>query len=84
MSESGDVAEFNITGEAIGTVGLFLSVSALIAFSICLGSLALGDIVLAAVAGMAAIAAFALSMTCFVVESERSIDEVADIPVPVA
>lgn len=72
MSERADAAHGSVTGEAVGTLALFLNVVAFIAFSICLGSFAVNDVVLAAATGLTAVGAFVVSMVCFAVESGRS------------
>ena len=58
------------TAEAAGTTGLFLLVTAVIAFAICVGSGGLADGLLALVAGVVALVSFVTSIACFVAQAE--------------
>lgn len=82
MSERAKAAHGSATEEAVGTVALFLNVIAFIAFSICLGSLAVNDILLAVAAGFVSVAAFVVSLACFVAESGRTANQ-ADSVLPI-
>lgn len=58
------------TAEATGTTGLFLIVTAVIAFAVCLGSWGLSDGLLAFAAGAVALVSFITSIGCFIAQAE--------------
>lgn len=63
--------ESGAASEALGSIALFLNVTALIAFAVCLGTFALEQSVFAALAAVVAVATFALSMVFFAKDSGR-------------
>lgn len=57
--------------EALGSVALFLNVTALIAFAVCLGTFALEQSLIAAMAAAVAVVTFIVSMVFFAKDSGR-------------
>lgn len=65
-------------GDAVGTSGLFLIVTAVIAFAVCLAGAGLARGGLALTAGTIAVLSFAASVACFSAESGRDSTECPD------
>ncbi|MCT7662163.1 hypothetical protein [Mycobacterium deserti] len=57
--------------EAIGTTGLFLNVTAVIAIAVCLAGWTSSDATLALLAGAIAVISFVSSILCFLAQAEE-------------
>lgn len=57
--------------EAIATASLFVLVTSVIAFVVCLGSWGHSDMLLAIVAGIVALVSFAVSIVCFLAQADE-------------
>jgi hypothetical protein len=57
--------------DAVGTTGLFLLVTAVIAFAVCMAGLTLARAGFAMTAALVTLFSFAGSMACFIAESSR-------------
>ena len=71
MSDGNSVLGDDPIGDAVGTTGLFLIVTAVIAFAVCVGGLGLAGGGFALTAGLVALFSFAASIACFVAENRR-------------
>lgn len=78
-------APADATTEAIATTALFLNFTAVIALAVCLASVGMSDVVVAAVAGGIAVLSFGASIVCFSAQArERQRQEMAAAPVATA
>ncbi|MBV9089955.1 MAG: hypothetical protein JO044_08655 [Mycobacteriaceae bacterium] len=70
MSERTSVPAGRPVADVVGTSGLFLCVTAVIALAVCVGGVARGDV--AAAPGILALVSFAVSMACFAAQGRWS------------
>lgn len=71
-------APADATTEAIATTALFLNFTAVIALAVCLASVGMSDLAVAATAGVIAVLSFAASILCFSAQArERQRQDIA-------
>lgn len=71
-------APADATSEAIATTALFLNFTAVIALAVCLASVGMSDLDVAATAGVIAVLSFAASIVCFSAQArERQRQDIA-------
>lgn len=68
---SSSTTERGTASEALGSVALFLNVTALIAFAVCVGTFALEQSLVAALAAAVSVGTFVMSMVFFAMDSGR-------------
>jgi F0F1-type ATP synthase assembly protein I len=71
MSEGNPAGAQGPMAEAIGTTGLFLNVTAVIAIAVCLASWGSANGTLALLAGAIALISFVTSILCFLAQAEE-------------
>jgi hypothetical protein len=61
----------NGPGEALSAIALFLNVSSVVAFTVCLATFGTGSATLGVILGAVAVGMFGVSLGCFVIDGHR-------------